>query len=414
MMSESGTTRLCIAYVLRRFPVLSETFVTHEILELRRAGVRVLVLSLLKSQDKIVTQDVLEVCQQDVYYAPFLSIPILARQVGAMMYYPLRYLRTLATTVFEKKPAVLDLAKALAVFPKSVHFGRLCRQAGVSHIHAHWPGLATLGAEVVSTICGVPFSFTVHTIGDIEYVGLYEQSKHARTIRAISHYHRLLMTGRFPEFADKVEMIRVMSTWSDERVQRQDIRLSYRRCGQVLAIGRLIEKKGFRYLIEAVRILRARGVRIQCQIVGDGPLRDMLADMIQSYDLEEMFQLVGAVPHERVFVYLSECDVLVVPSVRVDDKEGMEDGLPLVILEAMTVGKPVVTTDAGAICETVQDGVTGLLVPQGDSERLADAIEHLLANPRLCHEIGMQAKGFINEEFDSLQTVRALMEVFTN
>jgi len=412
-MSESGTIRLCIAYVLRRFPTLSETFVTHEILELRRVGVRVLVLSLLEPRDRVVSDDALEVCQQDVCYAPFLSFPMLAIQVGILFRYPLRYLRALATAVFERKPTAYELAKALALFPKCIWFGRLCRQAGVSHVHAHWPGLATLGAEIVSTICDAPFSFTVHTIGDIEYAGFYEQARRAQAVRVNTHHNRLLMAKCFPEFTGKIRMIRAIGTWPHEGTQRQDDPLDDGN-RQLLAIGRLIEKKGFGYLVEAMRILRARGVPVRCLIIGDGPLRDSLAMMIQDRNLEGSVQLIGAVPHESVSVYLSACDVVVVPSVRVDDKEGVEDGLPQVILEAMAAGKPVVATEAGAISEVVQNGVTGLLVPQGDSERLAVAIAHLLADLRLRHEIGTRAREFVGEEFNNQRTVRALMEVFTN
>ena len=412
-MSESGAIRLCVAYVLRRFPALSEAFVTHEILELRRAGVRVLVLSLLEPRDKVVSQDALEACQQDVYYAPFLSISMLTVQVGTLVRYPLRYLRALATAVFERKPTAYELAKALALFPKCIYFGRLCRQAGVSHVHAHWLGLATLGAEVVSTICDAPFSFSVHTIGDIEYVGLYQQAKRARAVRVNTHHNHLLIMRRFPELTGKIKMVRAMGTWPHEGTQRQDVPLGDAN-RQLLAIGRLIEKKGFGHLVEAVRILRVRGVPVRCLIIGDGPLRDSLAMMIEDRNLEGSVQLIGAVPHESVSAYLSACDVVVAPSVRVQDREGMEDGLPQVILEAMATGKPVVATDAGAISEVVQDGVTGLLVPKGDPERLAEAIGHLLADPRLRHQIGMRAREFVGEEFDNRRTLARLVEMFTN
>ena len=406
---------MCVAYVLRRFPALSETFVTHEIRELRRAGVRTLVFSLLRPRDTIVSAESADVCQADVYYAPFLSYTVLGTQLGVLQNHPKRYIRAFTDILLEKKPKLLELVKALAIFPKSIYFAQICRELGVSHVHAHWPGLTTIGAETMSTLCDVPFSVSLHTARDIEYEGLQNQIERAAAVRVNTHRNRRLLAECFPEFADKIRMVRAMPTWPDSSKGRPQGNLGPTdKAKRLLAIGRLVEKKGLSYLIEAMRILQERGMLVRCLIVGDGPLRDSLTELIRIYNLKDAVYLMGAVPHEDILVYLHRCDVVIAPSVRVENEGGTveEDGLPQVILEAMAMGKPVVTTDVGAISEVVRDGVTGLLVSQRDPQRLAGAIERLLAESEWGCAMGRRARAFMREEFNKHRVVQALSEMF--
>jgi len=181
------------------------------------------------------------------------------------------------------------------------------------------------------------------------------------------------------------------------------------RC-HVLAIGRLVEKKGFQYLIRACSILRDRGLQFQCTLVGDGPLLNSLTDLAKELGLLESISFVGAVPHEQVWKYIAGCNMLVAPCVTTQN--GKEDGLPTVILEVMSVGKPVIATPVAGISEIVINGETGFIVPQQNFALLADAIERLLASPEIVAFLGRNANELIAIEFDNNKTVQAMIDMF--
>jgi colanic acid/amylovoran biosynthesis glycosyltransferase len=139
----------------------------------------------------------------------------------------------------------------------------------------------------------------------------------------------------------------------------------------ILAVGRLVEKKGFHILIEAVRLLREAGRDVRCRIVGGGEEADHLAAQVAASGLEGTVELLGPRPQSEVMALMREAAVLACPCVV--GRDGNRDGLPTVLLEAMALGTPCVATDVTGIPELVRDGETGLCVPEGDPEALAAA-----------------------------------------
>jgi len=156
--------------------------------------------------------------------------------------------------------------------------------------------------------------------------------------------------------------------------------------------------RGFGHLLEACRILAERGIAFECQIVGDGPLRDVLAARILRLDLGSRVSLLGALPHETVLDRYREATVFALPCVTGPD--GDRDGIPNVILEAMAMGLPVVSTRHSGIPEAVEDGASGLLVPPGDEEALAQALVRLIDDPPLRERLGRRGRERVRELFD--------------
>jgi glycosyltransferase involved in cell wall biosynthesis len=166
----------------------------------------------------------------------------------------------------------------------------------------------------------------------------------------------------------------------------------------ILAVGRLVEKKGFGDLIEACGILERQGRRFGCRIVGAGALAADLQGRIHRWGLADRVELVGPRPQNEVIEEMRNAAVLAVPCIVGQD--GDRDGLPNVIQEAFALGTPVVSTDVTGIPEVVRDGETGLQIPQRDPQALAHALERLLLDPALRVRLARGARRLIEAEFD--------------
>jgi glycosyltransferase involved in cell wall biosynthesis len=161
----------------------------------------------------------------------------------------------------------------------------------------------------------------------------------------------------------------------------------------VVAIGRLVTKKGFEYLIDAAAVLTTRQARLRVAIAGEGDLAPSLRTRAQAAGLGEAVQFLGAVPHDVVPALLAAADVAVAPSVR--DDAGNVDGLPNTVMEMMASGTPLVATPAGGIAAVAVDGVTARLVPERDVRALAAAIDGILSDRQAGVHMGRQAREFV-------------------
>jgi glycosyltransferase involved in cell wall biosynthesis len=172
----------------------------------------------------------------------------------------------------------------------------------------------------------------------------------------------------------------------------------------VLAVGRLVEKKGFLTLVDAVARV---GLPLTLRIVGDGPERPVLADRIEALGLHERVTLCGARDQAELPGEYARAHVVVVPSVV--DRSGDRDGLPNVVLEAMAMGRAVVASHVAAIATAVRDGVTGLLVPPGDSYALAEALRWVAMRPRSRESFGAAGRARVESEFDLVRCTDRLV-----
>jgi glycosyltransferase involved in cell wall biosynthesis len=177
-----------------------------------------------------------------------------------------------------------------------------------------------------------------------------------------------------------------------------------------VAVGRLVEKKGFADLIEACSLLRDRGVEVRCRIVGIGEQEPELRAAIEHLGLGNRVELPGPRPQGDLIKAVGRAAVFAAPCVVGGD--GNRDGLPTVLLEAMALGTPCVSTDVTGIPEVLRDGETGLMVPQRDPAALADAIERLLADPELRVRLAGRARRLVEAEFDVRRNAALLRETF--
>jgi glycosyltransferase involved in cell wall biosynthesis len=210
-----------------------------------------------------------------------------------------------------------------------------------------------------------------------------------------------------PEAADRV--VRIYNGLFPEEYARSPV--TQRTPGMILGVGRLVGKKGFRDLLQACALLARRDVDFSCTIAGDGEERNELLAETTRLGLERRVEFTGSLPRHQVLDLMSRARVLAAPCVVAGD--GNRDALPTVLLEALGVGLPVVTTRVTGIPEIIEDGSEGLLVESGDAEALACALEQVLHDDQLWESCSARGPEKLRQRFDRHRTAAELVEVFS-
>jgi colanic acid/amylovoran biosynthesis glycosyltransferase len=362
-----GSSRPRVCYLLKRYPRLSQTFVLNEMLELERLGVEVVVLARDGSGEAI------------------------AHPATKLLRAPVHYLRAL-----EPREERWDEAAAA-----------LLRELRVDHIHAHFATWAAATAMRVGERAGLSYSFTAHATDiyrdSVDVAALVERMARASFVVTVSEANRRYLEGLLDAAGRSGRVVRLYNGLDLERVRPF---AGERRERVVVAVGRLIEKKGFADLIEATRLVAARGEDLRTIIVGDGPERDRLEAQMQRSGIADRVQLVPALTQQDVLELIGSASVFALPCVIGAD--GDRDGLPTVLLEAMALGTPVVSTTVAGIPEMIDDGRSGLLVGQRDPQALADALERLLSSGDLRARLAAGALDVMRERFSIRRNVAEL------
>ncbi|MFZ0917501.1 MAG: glycosyltransferase family 4 protein, partial [Candidatus Udaeobacter sp.] len=268
---------------------------------------------------------------------------------------------------------------------QAVYIGLRLQQSGVRHVHAHFAGMAARTAFWVHKFFSITFSFTAHANDifaprDFE-IGLDKLVDASRVIVTETDYAEQFLRERFPERADRVH--RIYNGLNLAEFGRTNFSFT---SPLIIAVGRLIAKKGFADLIRACGLLAESGKSFRCEIIGEGPLENEFRAQIDQLNLQDCVALSGVKPQREIRERLGVASVFVLPSV-VDAHGGM-DNLPTVIMEAMATGLPVISTDIGGIPEMVVQNETGFLVRPGDAVALARAIEKVIDDRSLAQKLG--------------------------
>lgn len=401
-----------VAYVMSRFPKLTETFVLHEILALEEAGVDVEIFPLIRERQDEAHPEVAELVDR-AHFHPFLSPAILAANLRMFRRDPGGYLRTLADVLRETVGSANFFLGALAVFPKAVRFAVEMEQMGVDHVHAHFANHPTVAAYVVHRLAGIPYSFTAHGHDlHVERRMLCEKIDRSAFAVTVSEYNRELMAEECGEEArGKVEVVHCGVDPDVFSTGESSTDAGERSAGPfgIVCVASFEEVKGHRHLVDACRLLRDRGIDFTCHLVGDGPLRDRTEERIREHHLEERVRLTGPLPRPEVVRRLARSQAAVLASVRTS--RGKREGIPVALMESMASELPVVASDLSGIPELVEHGETGLLVPPADSEALASALARLTRSPGLRRRLGRAGREKVVREFDLRENARRLMDL---
>jgi colanic acid/amylovoran biosynthesis glycosyltransferase len=388
------------AYLFERFPSFGQTFCYREVAELWRHGITRPIFSIRNPKGEP-TQDWDARVVQRVHYLPeekqLLEDVRRACKKGKLTAEIID-----ALDEWGRRTDFLRLYQA-------VYVGLRLQEMGIGHVHAHFTGMAARTAFWIHRFFPVSFSFTAHA-NDIFAprnfeIGLDKLVDTARVIVTVSDYAKKFLQERFPERADRIR--RIYNGLNLAEFERADFSST---SPLILAVGRLIAKKGFADLIHACGLIAERAKSFRCEITGEGPLENELRGQIERLDLQNFVALSGAKPQLEVRQRLAAANVFVLPSV-VDPDGGM-DNLPTVIMEAMATGLPVVSTKIGGIPEMVIENETGFLVQPGDAAGLADAIEKLIDDRLLAQRLGQIGYQRAQKLFSIEKNVRELYALF--
>lgn len=381
-----------IGYVLKMYPRFSETFIVSEILAREAAGEEIVIYSLRPPVDTRFHAELARV-KAPVYY-----VPRSAGSRGAWNTWS-QIPRELVAGVQNAFPLLLQ-AEADEV-EQAIAVASLAAAHGVAHLHAHFASVATTVARLAAAIADLPYSFTAHAKDifheDVDQRDLADKLAGAHHAITISGYNRAHLVREFgPERCRALHLVR-----NGLELERFPMRARHGVSGipRLLGVGRLVEKKGFALLIEAAGTLRDRGMACTVEIVGDGPLRQSLQEMIDARGLTDSVTLLGPRTQREVRELLGKADLFVAPFVVGGD--GNADGLPTVLLEAMATGIPCVAGNVTAVGEVIRNGETGWLVSTGNLDALVVAIEDALDPGTDLPRMVKAARALIEAEYDS-------------
>ncbi len=295
-------------------------------------------------------------------------------------------------------------------FTRLIYIGLRLREMGVGHVHAHFAGMAARTAFWLNKFFPITFSFTAHandifTPRNFE-IGLDKLVGAARAIVTETDYAAEFLRERFSHRADRVH--RNYNGLDLAEFRHADFSSTP---PLIIAVGRLIPKKGFGDLVHACALLAKRGKSFRCEIIGEGPLENELRGQIEGTGLQSCVILAGAKPQSQLRERLAAASVFVLPSVI--DSDGGMDNLPTVIMEAMATSLPVVSTNLGGIPEMVIENETGFLVRPGDALAMADAIEKLINDRPLSQKLGDRGYERAQRLFSIEKNVRELCSLLT-
>ena len=408
MPAPASGQSLRVAYVVSRFPKVSETFILYEILELERQGVDVELFALVKQREAVEHREAARLIERAVSTKPF-SASFLAAQVYWLRRRPLRYLGLWRRALIGNLRSPRFLARAVIAVPLGAFFAREMVARRVDHIHAHWATHPTLAAYVASGLTSIPYSFTAHA-HDI-YVNrsmLGEKIRRARFVITISEYNRRFLERLYGSTA--AAKLKVVHCGTDPDLFRPPTRAPVDRPWTVICVASLQPQKGQAYLIEACRRLVREGVDLRCLLVGEGEERVALTAQIKRAELGNKVQMLGQQPRHRVAELMAQADVVVQPSVTL--QSGKQEGIPVALMEALAMERAVVASRISGVAELVEDEVSGLLVLQADIAALVDALARLHANPELARRLGRNGRVRILRDFSLRDTTRALAALF--
>lgn len=383
-----------VAYIVSLFPKISETFILRELEALRDQGVELTIISLKRGAERI-RHPGAEAFMQAVIHAPSPA-EALAAFSASLLRRPRATLAALARVAGAHLGRPILLAKSLPLVLVAAWVARRLEAGRVDHVHAHWATYPAQVAWTVHALTGIPYSLTAHA-HDIFLPNpmLAEKVLRSSFTATISEFNRRWIAEACgPEAAERLKVVRCGVPLEEFAPRRGPAPAG----GGIVSVGRLVDYKGFPTLIDAVGILAARGCRVRCTIVGDGPMLDALRDRVASAGLEELVHLAGERTIPEVRDLLSRAEVCVLASQRGHD--GQMDGIPVVLMEAMALGVPAVATRISGIPELVEEGRTGLLVPPRDPAALAGAVERILDDPELAAGLARAARRRVEEDYD--------------
>lgn len=394
-----------IAYLINQYPKISHSFIRREIRELERLGFDVDRIAIRGWDGEDLDEPDLAERRLTRYVLRDGTKALFASCFRHLLRRPIRLLSALHLAWTMSRRAERPLLVHLIYVAEACRIFQWIETNRVDHLHAHFGTNSAEVAMLVHVLGGPPWSFTVHGPEEFDKAPLIHMAEKLRRctfVVPISSYGRSQLFRMLDRDAwHKVHVVHCGLDASFFASPAPAAVVAHR----LVCVGRLCEQKGQLLLLEAARQLVMRGVQFQLVIVGDGEMRPDLDAFIVRYGLQERVQITGWLFNTAVVEQIRAARALVLPS--------FAEGLPVVLMEAMALGRPVISTFVAGIPELVESGTSGWLVPAGDVEALADAMQACLELPvEKLAEIGAVARGRVAARHDIKREVTKLAQLF--
>ena len=409
----SAPDRPLLGMVLKGYPRISETFISNEILLLEKLGFNIRLFSMRRGRENFTHQSVQHIRARVDYLPETLLRPLpkfLYHNAQLALKIPRTYAAALKTA-YKRFLRTHKSATLKHLFQAGYLVHHLLPDGHVTHLHAHFAHSPTSVAMFASQLSGLPFSFTAHAkdIYTSDPRQLREKLRLAKFIVTCTEHNKHYLANLCE---DRPISIHHVYHGIDTELfgGRSDYHSDPQTPFQVLTIARLIEKKGLPTVYKALKLLYDRGISFQHILIGDGNDRQQLLALIQELGLSSVTQWLGTLPHHRVLDYYRQADLFVLGCQVAAN--GDRDGIPNVFLESMAMGVPVVSTNISAIPELVENEKTGLLVPPGQPDQLADAMVRMLTDRDLRNRIIPAARQRVMQDFDNKVLILDLANIW--
>ena len=370
-----------VAYVLRAFPRLSETFILHELLALKARGVEVRVFAFEKVADERMHPQA-EAMLPEVTFVPLTE--------------PANW----------RGPKIVPTKQR-----RWAHAGRQIglelKAWGATHVHAHFAGPAATAACFAAETAGITFSFTAHAkdifVDSLDWKWLAWLGAQAHAVVTVCDYNRRFLRRNMPD-------ARIVRIYNGVDLERWAPPVRRAANGPVVTVGRFVRKKGFDILVEAIGLLRDRGVLVKAVMIGDGAEHEAVKARAKQLRLGRLVRFPGALTHPEVMKAMRGASAVALPCIV--DTDGNQDALPTVLLEAAASGLPAIATRIAGVPEIVKNGETGRVVAPSDVEAFAEALADVMKSSRRRALMGSAARRRAERMFDQRRASQALDRLF--
>ncbi len=395
-----------VGYILRKFPVLSETFVLNEMLELEKLGIDISIFSIERPNDSRFHHD-LSKLKAEVHFLPGWK---------KLFPYAKQAKKKFGKGYIEARNYLLrHFSRDLLIrFLQGCYVALKFDERQIEHLHAHFATRATSVAFFTSKLLGKPYSFTAHAVDIFKETvckkALSKKIEHARHVVTVSDFNKHYLSSLNPSFGNKI--IKIHNGIDFEKFKPLQEITDKAKTGPFifLCVARFVEKKGHNVLLGACALLKKEQEDFECWMVGKGELEEEIRASISSKGLERHVKILGPHTHDEVLERYRQANVYILPCIEAGN--GNKDGLPVSIVEALACGLPIITTPMTGNPEAVFNGVNGFLVPCNDASATARAMGDLINDPVLYAKMRKNARSSIEPLFNKDQTVKTLAALF--
>jgi glycosyltransferase involved in cell wall biosynthesis len=393
-----------LAYLTSQYPAASHTFIRREIEALRGLGHQIDTFS-VRSPGTDETQGEADrtEAEKTFYILRQSAFTFVAAHLGAIFSSPISYLRTFALALSHRAPGVRGFLLSFAHFAESVLLARELKRRSAQHLHNHFANSAATVGLLAARMADIGWSFTMHGISETDYPAglmLGRKIEAARFVACVSYFGRSQgMRLVAPSHWTKMHVVRCGLPF--DRLPPREVDGNAR---TIICVGRLSPEKGQVGLLKAFAGLQDPHQDVQLRLVGDGPDRQSLEALASGLGIAGRVTFLGRMSETDTLAEIAKSDLLVLPS--------FMEGLPIVLMEAMALGVPVVASRVAGIPELVDDGISGLLFTPSRWDDLTGCIERLLSDKSLRGSTAEQGKRKVAAEFDVQKSAEKMVELF--